>query len=520
MASAKIPSGISRTIASYPARLGLLISLFLLGFVAIIIGFREADKADAEVIQRSMQRYAGIMADAIRPYIDAEQADPSGTQLSQILARFDDLGELQVTTAHLQDLADPEDRFVMAATLPPIPRPEAAHLHDQLIRSGLFETLRGTCSQPNAGTVPFRLVDRLYLVGAAETLPAGEGCWSLIVTRRQTSGSVEEKALTPYWRKWEMLVVIVVYLLVAAATIWVFLDGWSRVRRFGRLAEEMQEREPSSVSLRAKNPIPDLDPAAAALDDMMASLARSSDAIRRAAEENAHAFKTPLATMNQALEPLRRALADAPTSTQRSLEVIQQSIGRLESLVQAVRNLDEATADLVNQSFRRVDLSNVLEEMAEDLADGFGGNTIFLETHIEPGLTVRGARDLIELSLENLIENAAGFSPPGGHVALSAMRRKGEIWVSVEDHGPGCTTTSMDRLFERYYTNRPENTVHGRSPHFGIGLWIVRRNIEAMGGRVDAANRPEGGFRVSLVFPVQDKDETKTGRSMRTQFSG
>jgi two-component system sensor histidine kinase ChvG len=87
----------------------------------------------------------------------------------------------------------------------------------------------------------------------------------------------------------------------------------------------------------------------------------------------------------------------------------------------------------------------------------------------------------------NLIENAISFSPPRGLVTVTARRRGPEVEVAIEDEGPGIAPENLERIFERFYTDRPHETFGQNS---GLGLNISRQIIAAHGGRLYAENRP------------------------------
>ena len=87
----------------------------------------------------------------------------------------------------------------------------------------------------------------------------------------------------------------------------------------------------------------------------------------------------------------------------------------------------------------------------------------------------------------NLIENAISFSPPRGQVSIKARRRGSEVEVTIEDEGPGIARENLERIFERFYTDRPHETFGQNS---GLGLNISRQIIAAHGGRLYAENRP------------------------------
>jgi two-component system sensor histidine kinase ChvG len=87
----------------------------------------------------------------------------------------------------------------------------------------------------------------------------------------------------------------------------------------------------------------------------------------------------------------------------------------------------------------------------------------------------------------NLIDNARSFSPPDGSVTVTLRRRRAEIEVIVEDEGPGIDPDALDRIFERFYTDRPDQ---GFGQNSGLGLSISRQIIEAHRGTIRAENRP------------------------------
>ena len=110
--------------------------------------------------------------------------------------------------------------------------------------------------------------------------------------------------------------------------------------------------------------MPELTDVAAEFDRMVEALHGSAAAIRRAAEDNAHAFKTPIAVIRQSLEPLRRAVGVDNQRVLRAIDRVDHSLDRLDGLVASARRLDEATADLVAEPRRPVDLQRLQSLLA------------------------------------------------------------------------------------------------------------------------------------------------------------
>ena len=105
----------------------------------------------------------------------------------------------------------------------------------------------------------------------------------------------------------------------------------------------------------------------------------------------------------------------------------------------------------------------------------------------------RGTTSRIGQVIDNLIANARSFSPEGGTVRVTCRRVRNEVEIIVDDDGPGIRPDALERIFERFYTDRPEEQGFGQNS--GLGLSISTQIIEAHGGKIWAENRvaPGGG---------------------------
>jgi two-component system sensor histidine kinase ChvG len=252
-------------------------------------------------------------------------------------------------------------------------------------------------------------------------------------------------------------------------------------------------------SLADCNPLPELASVAIEFDRLARTVRESAGDLRDAAEENAHAMKTPIAVVAQSLEPLRRSIPESDTRGRRALQLIERSVDRLDSLVGAARHMDEMLASLIDMPRDRVNVSALLQRMLHAYRDRMAEQGITLRMEIAPAIAVQGGEENLEVVVEHLIENAASFSPKGGVVTVNVTAAAGKARLVVEDEGPGVDPRNIERIFDRYFTHRPGTDGSG---HFGIGLWVVRRNVSALGGTVTATNRRERGLAVEVDLPL------------------
>jgi two-component system sensor histidine kinase ChvG len=126
---------------------------------------------------------------------------------------------------------------------------------------------------------------------------------------------------------------------------------------------------------------------------------------------------------------------------------------------------------------------------------------------VDDGVMVRAGRGMLETSLQNILENAISFSPRGSTIILTLTKGPHSAELQVDDEGPGIGPDKIDRVFDRYFSSRPSHadlpSPEASSParHAGLGLWMVRRNVEMLGGQVTAANRLGGGLSIAIVLP-------------------
>jgi len=237
------------------------------------------------------------------------------------------------------------------------------------------------------------------------------------------------------------------------------------------------------------------------------------DAIESFAADVSHELKNPLTSLRSAVETLPLARNDE--SRQRLMDIIQHDVRRLDRLISDISDASRLDAELARTDAEPVDLEVLLTNMVEisrQIRSTKKPVEINLVIDQKPGtkarFTVNGHDLRLGQVVTNLIENARSFVPEkGGRITVRLSRARGRCIVQVEDNGPGIQIENIDRVFERFYTDRPEAESFGQNS--GLGLSISRQIAEAHGGTLKAENIVDPqtgkalGARFILSLPVE-----------------
>ncbi len=467
--------------------------------VIIYDRFSTADEAQKALLLRSVREQGRVMSAAMVPLL-AQTEHPNLPQLGQALARFGD----DITNVKL--LFSPADRpgFYYVASWPAVPSTQLDTERDELASEGVLDRLASTCE----GDLPFALRYQApggndEIVTSVTPIRAPTGCWAVVTSF--AAGAMPGANLgRPYWESPEVRIAFVIYLAMVLLTFTTFWSIRSGLKRFAERAIAIREHRPGG-SFGAQNDVPELADVAQEFDRMVEVLDASARDIRRAAEDNAHAFKTPIAVIRQSLEPLKRAVEAANQRGVRAIGLIETSLDRLDGLVASARHLDETTAELMDMPKSDIDLSALLARMLQAQAPFLAARRIDLKGHIRPGVIVLANEEMVETVIENLFDNALSFSSSGASIGVRLEQQDGIAELIVADAGPGVPEENIERIFDRYFSLRdPPDGAGENGSHYGLGLWIARRYVEALGGTVTAQNRSPHGLAVRMRLPLAE----------------
>jgi two-component system sensor histidine kinase ChvG len=277
------------------------------------------------------------------------------------------------------------------------------------------------------------------------------------------------------------------------------------MRRLAEAAERVRR------SFNSRHEIPDFSDRAdeighlsAALRDMTGSLYNRIEAIESFAADVAHELKNPLTSLRSAVETLPIAKTDSART--RLHDVIKHDVRRLDRLITDISDASRLDAELARADAAPVDLVRLLEAVVALAQQTSRDEGVVISLDVAPSASggkdksdyfVLGHDSRLGQVVNNLVDNARSFSEHGGSVRL-ALRpgrnfgRSGHpedgAEIVVDDDGPGVPAHSLEKIFERFYTDRP---AHGFGQNSGLGLSISRQIVEAHGGKIWALNRLE-----------------------------
>ena len=291
----------------------------------------------------------------------------------------------------------------------------------------------------------------------------------------------------------ERLAILKVFLVAAAVTIVlsILLAGTiaEPVRRLADAAESVRRRIRSRVEIpdftRRRDEIGHLS---GTLRDMTNALYSRIEAIESFAADVSHELKNPLTSLRSAVETLPVAKTDE--SRARLLAIIQHDVKRLDRLISDISDASRLDAELQRQETAPVDLAKLLSTLVAVANEVKRDDGVKVTLRFEGGgmraFQAPGHDSRLGQVVDNLIENARSFSPPGGTVRITCRRHKSNIEICVDDDGPGVRPDALEKVFERFYTDRPHQ---GFGQNSGLGLSISKQIVEAHGGAIWVENR-------------------------------
>ena len=245
---------------------------------------------------------------------------------------------------------------------------------------------------------------------------------------------------------------------------------------------------------------------ARAVSDMSQSLRQRIDNIEAFAADVTHELKNPLASLRSAVEGIDRV--DDPELKHKLMGIARDDVVRLDRLINDISEAARTDAELARAQFDRVDLGPLIEQIVAswETRREKGDARIAFARPRKDTAAVMGKPDRLARAINNIIDNAISFSPPGGLVEIAAARVGDEVRIRIDDEGPGVPAEARQAIFNRFHSVRPEGEGFGR--HSGLGLAIASAIVEGHDGEIDVQDRDDApsGARFTIRLPAADRE--------------
>ena len=239
------------------------------------------------------------------------------------------------------------------------------------------------------------------------------------------------------------------------------------------------------------------------LNNMTKDLQQRTQRAENSSADLAHEIRNPLASLKGASE----LLDNTTDKTERTklIKLLSHDVERIERLITDYSQMLKDEASLSREKMKALDMDTLIK----NVIDEFNNTNSVTEKNIKfvvnrknlngHKLEIFGIENRLEQVLANLLDNAVSFSPKNSNIIVDIQSDKDSIIVKIKDNGPGFTEINTEKIFKRFYSNRPEKF----GEHSGLGLNIVKSIVEMHGGNVRALNRSDvgSGAEIELQLP-------------------
>lgn len=286
--------------------------------------------------------------------------------------------------------------------------------------------------------------------------------------------------------------------------IWIvaFAGGWLLSRRVLYPLEAMTRtaQEISAKNLSRRIEVPDtkneLSQLAEMLNEAFDRLEHAFDQQVRFIGDASHELRTPVAVLISHID-LALSRERTPKEYQTTLKACRRATDRMRNLIESLLILARLDSGEIKVDRRKMDLSEVVSEVAEMIQPLADARQITLETRL-PSAPMEGDADRLSQVAANLLTNAILYNRDGGRIEASVQIKGNDVLFRVFDTGVGIPEADLPHLFDRFYRGDPSR---GLSPGHGLGLAIVRSIVEAHRGTIRVASQVDQGTTFEVRLP-------------------
>lgn len=211
----------------------------------------------------------------------------------------------------------------------------------------------------------------------------------------------------------------------------------------------------------------------------------------------AHEFRTPLSVIDLAAEMISADPRTPDVHATTNCDRILQASQRMAALINQALREDKLDSAAWRKNSAFIQVADLLES-AVHYGEMASGQRHKFQIKCDDDLLIQGDHDLILTMINNIIDNAVKYSPPGTTIEVSGQRNSdGAVSISIADQGPGMTSEELRQVLEKYVRADSSRNI----PGMGLGLYLVDRIVRLHDATMDIKSAPGAGTRFTIVFP-------------------
>ena len=273
------------------------------------------------------------------------------------------------------------------------------------------------------------------------------------------------------------------------------------IKNLVNYTQSIKNKDKTKISINnIKNRNDELGKLTTSIEDMTNELGKRVDAAENFSTDLVHEIRNPLASLKSASE----IIFDTENKNQRDklIKIVSHDVERIERLITDYSQMLKDEVVISTEKMQKINIKDIASSVVDDFNNIYNSKkniNIKLKSNGSENYFIYGISNRIEQIIANLLENSISFSSPNQEIVVDVFNNEdGKPTIAVIDEGTGFIEKDTNKIFNRFYSNRPKNF----GEHSGLGLNIVKNLVELHNGQIKAENNLNKGAKVEIIFPA------------------
>ena len=275
-----------------------------------------------------------------------------------------------------------------------------------------------------------------------------------------------------------------------------FLKPIKNLVSYTKIIKDKSNEKLNIESIKKRND--ELGKLSKSLDAMTNELQKRINTAENFSTDLVHEIRNPLASLKSASEIISET--DSKDQRDKLIGIVSHDVERIERLITDYSQMLKDEVAISSEKMKKLDLIAIAKSVVDDfnnIYDSKRGISIKMKSNGSHKYNILGIENRIEQIIANLLDNSISFSKDNQKIIVELERKNGMINLNVIDEGEGFRESDTQKIFKRFYSNRPDKF----GKHSGLGLNIVKNLVELHNGNIAASNNKDKGAKIEISFP-------------------